>query len=557
MFLILIGVISNPEEHEVVEEFFQLFKTPWEFYDPGRQYDVVIATVENFREVDSGLFVVYGTGKYRLDKYDLAQAEIQGSNIFIEWGKESLPIYGKASTFSNPDQPILLYSKSGQTIGYETREGEQRIIRIGYDLFQEILFLLTTGQPPQNALIPTLDLHIAMLRNWIVETGITQVEIPPVPGEYRFIACLTHDVDFFGIRQHFLDHSMWGFLYRATVGTLLNFSKHKASLTKLLENLKAAFSLPLVFLGLCRDPWDQFDRCLEIENGAPSTFFFIPFKNQAGQGFSKGRGKRRATKYDIEDVGAIIQKLLSNGCEIGVHGIDAWNSVESGKQELQRIRGAMPSGHGIGIRMHWLCANERTFELLDEAGYSYDSTLGYNETVGFKAGTAQVFKPIGARALLEIPLQIQDTALFGGGRMNTTEAHADRLCQQIIDHVSLYSGVLTVLWHLRSLGPERLWGDFYVELIRKIKENNGWLATASEVVDWFRLRRTAEFETKSIENSGIIVRFEQAVNHALPQLVLRSYTSGRQSSKGNTPGPIPLRYNDVACGEESFQPYAV
>jgi peptidoglycan/xylan/chitin deacetylase (PgdA/CDA1 family) len=519
----MIGVISKPEEREVVEEFFELFKTPWEFYGPGRDYDVVIAAGEDVPSVNSSLLVVFGTDSCRLDRYELAEAGMQGLPVYIERGTVSLPIYGKAVRFSNPDQPILFCSSSRQTIGYETRGEGQRILRIGYDLFKEVSYLLSEGQPPENASIPTLDLHVEQLRNWIVETGLPLVEIPPVPEGYRFTACLTHDIDFVGIRRHFLDHSMWGFLYRATVGSLLGVVHGKISLSKLGENLKAALSLPLVFLGVSRDPWCQFDRCLEIEGGVPSTFFFIPFKNRAGEGFGKKRAKRRATRYDIGDVGDIIQKLVGHGCEIGVHGIDAWHSVEDGREELRRIREKLTSYDGLGIRTHWLSRNEHTFETLDKAGYSYDSSFGYNETVGFKAGTAQAFKPIGTKTLLEIPLQIQDTALFGRGRLNISETCAEELCHNIIDHVCLYGGVLTVLWHQRSLGPERQWGDFYERLLKTLRKRGAWIATADEVAYWFRMRRLASFEGGGADAGEVLVNLDVDRKKAIPQLVMRSY----------------------------------
>ena len=41
--------------------------------------------------------------------------------------------------------------------------------------------------------------------------------------------------------------------------------------------------------------------------------------------------------------------------------------------------------------------------------------VGYNETVGFRAGTSQVFAPIGTKHLLELPLHIQDTSLLYPG----------------------------------------------------------------------------------------------------------------------------------------------
>ena len=31
------------EDHDLVREFFELFKTPWEFYRPGRRYHVLLS----------------------------------------------------------------------------------------------------------------------------------------------------------------------------------------------------------------------------------------------------------------------------------------------------------------------------------------------------------------------------------------------------------------------------------------------------------------------------------------------------------------------------------
>ena len=37
----MIGVIFRDTQKSVVEEFFELFKTPWEVFRPNRSYDVV------------------------------------------------------------------------------------------------------------------------------------------------------------------------------------------------------------------------------------------------------------------------------------------------------------------------------------------------------------------------------------------------------------------------------------------------------------------------------------------------------------------------------------
>ena len=59
---------------------------------------------------------------------------------------------------------------------------------------------------------PTLELHIALLRHLLLQSGVSFVEIPPRPGDYDFICCLTHDVDFFGIRRHKWDRTLAGFV---------------------------------------------------------------------------------------------------------------------------------------------------------------------------------------------------------------------------------------------------------------------------------------------------------------------------------------------------------
>jgi len=102
-------------------------------------------------------------------------------------------------------------------------------VRLGYDLFQEIHWLLTSGQPVENAHFPSIELHIAMLRNWMLEAGVAFIEIPPVPAGKRFMVSLTHDIDFIGIRDHKFDHTMWGFLYRSSVGALRDFARGRVS----------------------------------------------------------------------------------------------------------------------------------------------------------------------------------------------------------------------------------------------------------------------------------------------------------------------------------------
>lgn len=231
--------------------------------------------------------------------------------------------------------------------------------------------------------------------------------------------------------------------------------------------------------------------------------------------------------------------LVEQGFEIGVHGIDAWHSIEKARQELDRIS-EFCQGSEIGIRIHWLFFNDNSYRILEHAGFSYDSTFGYNEAVGYRAGTTQVFKPFGTETLLELPLHIQDTALFFSGRMNLSESKAMDLCGKLFQNAKSYGGVLTIIWHDRSLAPERLWGDFYIDLLNRIRDNNVWFATAAEVVKWFRKRRALTFGEVKITGDRIRLALKQDENYdeteMTPFLVLRIHRPRAQdsASKGQT-----------------------
>jgi hypothetical protein len=131
-----------------------------------------------------------------------------------------------------------------------------------------------------------------------------------------------------------------------------------------------------------------------------------------------------------------------------------------------------------------------------------------------------VYRPLGATALLELPVHIQDGALFFPRRLYLTEREAERRCADLIAHAKTRGGVLTILWHERSHAPERLWGDFYVKLLERLKSLDCWFATAGRVVSWFAARRSVRFESLETVN-GTEVRLIHDGPPVVPPLTVR------------------------------------
>ncbi len=544
----MIGVIANPSEHAVVAEFFELFKTPWEFYRSDRDYEVVLSAADcGFDESRAKLVLLYAGQKIAFDVIGKIQLASEGTNVrILSYKGTRIPIYGNSVTFQEKGNDLLVDQESQQpAINLIPSQGKV-VARIGYDLFGEVRALLTVGQPAANAGIPTLELHIALLRDLIVSSGVSLVEIPPVPDGYRFIACLTHDVDHPSIRQHKWDHTMFGFLYRAVFGSLGKLFRGRIAVRNLLTNWAAALKLPFVYMGFAKDFWHGFDDCyLELEKGLCSTFFVIPYKNYPGKN-SHGLAPRfRAARCDARDIADTIGKIMAAGSEIGLHGIDAWLDSSRGHEEFEEIR-RLTGVSEIGVRMHWLYYDQQSPVALEQAEAAYDSTIGYNETVGYRAGTMQAYKPLQATRLLELPLHVMDTALFYPGHLGLSRRQATAVLGRLVDNAVQFGGCLTTNWHDRSLAPERLWDASYRELVRDLKNRGAWFATAGQAVSWFRKRRSAGFETDCAESDAVRVRVAANRGDNLPGLRLRIHKE-RESCGIGAQGSE--RYVDMAFDE--------
>jgi hypothetical protein len=518
----MIGVIANPSDHAVVSEFFELFKTPWEFYRSDRRYDVLLCSTDSlFDQGTAKLVLLYSGEKLPFDAEGGIDIGSRRTNRMLSYNGAQIPIYGDSITFREKGRGVLVDEESKQEVMHQCQSQGRAIARIGYDVFGEARTLLTAGQPVAHASIPTLDLHIALLRDLIVASGVRLVEIPPVPDGYKFIACLTHDVDHPSIRQHKFDRTMFGFLYRAVFGSLINVLRGRMTLRSLFTNWAAVLKLPFVYMGLAKDFWHDFDdRYLELEKGLCSTFFVIPFKDNPGRTFNSVAPEFRAARYDARTVADAIRKIRAAGCEVGLHGIDAWLDSSKGYEELEEIR-SLTQASEIGVRMHWLYFNEQSSIVLERAGADYDSTVGYNQTVGYRAGTTQAYKPLQAARLLELPLHAMDTALFYPNYLGLSPREATTLLGRLLENAARFGGCLTTNWHDRSLAPERLWGASYRDLLGHLKNRDAWFATAGQATSWFRKRRSVVFGIDSVEPDAVRARVLSDHTDNLPGLQLR------------------------------------
>ncbi len=544
----MIGVVAPGSRREIVSEFFELFKTPWEFVDANRSYEVVlIAGDAEFDGSLAKLVLHYSAGKLAIDAAEGVAIDSRKSDRVLMDRGGRLPVFKECLAFRTEGDGLQIDGESQVRASYHRIRDKRHLVRVGFDLFAEIETLLTIGQHAQFAQTPTIDRHIAFIRELMIQSGASFVEIPPAPVGHPFVACLTHDVDHPAVAFHKLDHTACGFLMRATVGSALDLLKGKIGVRELLRNLLAAVKLPFVYLGWAEDFWAGFEaRYSALERGLPSTYFVLPFKGIPGKTHEGDAPKLRASGYSAKEIQKSLASIRDSGCEVATHGINAWLTTGEASREMREVQAAS-NGSACGFRMHWLYFNEQSPTVLEQAGANYDSTVGYRDTVGFRCGTTQAFKPFNADHLLELPLTVMDTALFYPAYLNLSQAEAVPILRETVARVAEFGGCITVNWHDRSLAPERQWQESYQALLEDLKHQKAWFATASQAVAWFQHRRSAKFQYDGKGERLLEVTTTKPTRRGLPGLQLRTYSMQNLS---RDKAPSRARFTQMEFSED-------
>ena len=307
---------------------------------------------------------------------------------------------------------------------------------------------------------------------------------PTWPDGKSFAVCLTHDVD--EVSLYSLKQSL-----RARKEQLLNGGGAFQKVRSL-----AGLGIDLARLRICakqKDPLHCYERWLKAEKqcNAHSTFFFWP-------GLSAVI-KRHHTDctYELYDtvvfdnqkctVAEMIREIDRQGWEIGLH--PSWYAFDDA-DELKRQKNTLEKVLGneiVSIRQHYLHYNIRVTPAVHAAaGFKYDSTLGFNDNIGFRFGTCYPYHLYDLNAekelpIKEIPLIIQDGAMLNPAKgMRLDEDTAFQYVKQISEAVEKVGGVLTLLWHPNHIiKPD--WWNLYLRTLDYLKKKNAWFGAVREV----------------------------------------------------------------------------
>ena len=206
------------------------------------------------------------------------------------------------------------------------------------------------------------------------------------------------------------------------------------------------------------DLHNTFDFLMDVSEaaGARSAFYFQAI----------GTDPAYDAYYDLSDpwLGALLRRIRDRGHEIGIHPTySTYRAPERIREQLSRLR---EHCERLGIeqaewggRQHFLrWENPTTWQAWDDAGLDYDSTLGFADRVGFRAGAAREYTVFNLRtrrrlALRERPLVVMESSLFDYERASRERARAR--ISELREQCRAVSGDFTLLWHNSNLLSRR------------------------------------------------------------------------------------------------------
>lgn len=251
-------------------------------------------------------------------------------------------------------------------------------------------------------------------------------------------AIISHDVDHLTLSEHYLRDLI---VPKYFIRSAIEFFNEKISFNELYER----------HLDIFRNQWQHLEALAEFnkQHKIPATYFI---------GVNNGVGLQYSTLHASN----WILKLLSWGCEVGVHGIEfeTLNLIESEYQSFKSISRLTQ----FGTRMHYIRTNNDTLANMSKAGYIFDSS-----EMSFSA-------PYKIGNMWEFPFQIMDGYIIQKPKQwqNKNLVEACDETKRIIDKaLTLNLPYLGIDFHDRYFSnAHATWKNWYMWLINYLLENN-------------------------------------------------------------------------------------
>jgi hypothetical protein len=319
--------------------------------------------------------------------------------------------------------------------------------------------------------------------------------VAPWPGGKRWAVAMTHDLDVVG---------MWPVMSLIRVLELARSRRITSAGRTLVRGIRS----------LSKDPVEStVSRIIRDEASmtVPSTWFIIAERPTLRSVFE------RDVTYDLREprVRTILERIVDAGHEVGLHG-SFRTLTDREALLLQRSRLQDATGQAVtGARQHFLrfIPGTTASDML-QAGFDYDSSIGFVDRGGFRLGTGDVLRSWHVETgrsldLEECPLTWMDRSSSKYQRVEDPDAWVDSglalaaECRRV-------EGLWVGLWHpylADELGFPGA-GLAFKRLLDALRSDDPYFGSLESIVAWRRIRRSVR--ACAVTPQGLPVVFAKA-----------------------------------------------
>ena len=245
-----------------------------------------------------------------------------------------------------------------------------------------------------------------------------------------------------------------------TYNTVKSITKPKKFFKSTLKTINFLFKTPSYW---CFDYWEELER----KNNKKSVFYV--YSHSGNKSFASWLID---PSYQISNDTKLIdclKRLIDEGFEIGLHGsyASAFNKtlLENEKMELQKSLGTEVKR----TRQHWLNFKEDTTPYFHNELFEIDSTLAWNDRMGFRAGCASMYRPYDHKNdrpfnYMEVPQVIMDSHLYDYANIEPEGMIKSAI--NLLENLEQYKNVnVSISWHQRVCSTDYNWHKSYEQLI--------------------------------------------------------------------------------------------
>ena len=216
--------------------------------------------------------------------------------------------------------------------------------------------------------------------------------------------------------------------------------------------------------------------------------------------------------YDALKIQKNLINLRKKGWDIGLHGsFGTSEDIDKLKNDKQGLENVI-NEKIFGNRFHFLkFTYPKTWELLADAGFTYDTTCGYNEHVGFRSGISFPFFPPSTNwdvlNIVELPLNLMDTTLWTYKKFSEEEALQYVLKKY--EEIKELNGLFSLLWHYGVLHMKG--GRIYSKILQNL--DYSCILTPKEIATWWINRNNCQItREKTGKTQKIIFNTNTSLN---------------------------------------------